>query len=93
MMSHHCLTIVYMNIFFNVCLVIIKLWTNRVDICTDNQLYLLNERTLGDFKGMFTCHTPRSSSVVDYFKASRSLSNDNFSMNVHDVTLFFDHFC
>ena len=38
-----------------------------LDLCTDNQMYILNRRTLGDFNGKFTCHTPRGSSVLDYF--------------------------
>ena len=45
-----------------------------IDVCVDNQLYMLNGRTLGDFTGQLTCHTPRGSSVVDYFIASTSLS-------------------
>lgn len=38
-----------------------------VDICIDNQMYLLNGRTLGDLTGKFTCHTFRGSSVIDYY--------------------------
>ena len=37
--------------------------------CIDNQLFILNGRTLGDLIGQFTCHTPRGSSTVDYFIA------------------------
>ena len=62
-----------------------------LDLCTDNQMYILNGRTLGDFNGKFTCHTPRESSVVDYFLASRSLSNIVFSMYVHYIIFFSDH--
>ena len=54
-----------------------------VDLCIDNQMYILNGRTLGDFCGKFTCHTPRGSSVVDYFILSYSLSNEILSMNVN----------
>ena len=43
-----------------------------IDRCVDNQLYILNGRTLGDLTGRYTCHTPRGSSTVDYFIASRS---------------------
>ena len=49
-----------------------------IDLCSDNQMYILNGRTLGDFIGNFTCHTPRGSSVIDYFISSRSLSNTIF---------------
>ena len=61
------------------------------DLCSDNQLYILNGRTLGDFIGKYTCHTKRGSSVVDYFISSRSLSNAIFNMYVHDISLFSDH--
>ena len=60
-----------------------------VDLCIDNQMYILNGCTLGDFYGKFTCHTPRGSSMVDYFISSCSLSNEILSMNVQDITLFF----
>lgn len=59
------------------------------DMCIDNQMYMLNGRTLGDLTGKFTCHTMRGSSVVDYFICSNSLSNIVLSMNVHDISLFF----
>ena len=59
-----------------------------IDRCVDNQLYILNGRTLGDLTGQYTCHTPRGSSIVDYFIASRSLSNFVHSMKVHDINIF-----
>ena len=59
--------------------------------CVDNQLYILNGHTLGDLTGQYTCHMPRGSSIVDYFIASRSLSNCVHSINVHDINLFSDH--
>ena len=62
-----------------------------VDLCIDNQLYILNGRTLGDFCGKFTCHTPRGSSVIDYLISSYSLSYEILSMTVNDITLFSDH--
>ena len=62
-----------------------------IDRCVDNQLYILNGRTLGDLTGQYTCHTPRGSSIVDYFIASRSLSNFVHSMKVHDINIFSDH--
>ena len=62
-----------------------------IDLCSDNQMYILNGRTLGDFMGKFTCHTPRGSSVIDYFISSRSLSNTIFNMYVHDLSLLLDH--
>lgn len=62
-----------------------------IDVCMDNQLYVLNGRTFGDLRGKFTCHTPRGSSVVDYFISSTSLSNEILSMNISDLNLFSDH--
>lgn len=62
-----------------------------IDLCTDNQIYILNGRTLGDFCGQFTCHTPRGSSVIDYFIASKSLSSSILSMHVHDMSISSDH--
>ena len=45
-----------------------------IEKCVDNQLYILNgKKNLGDLTGQFTCHTPRGSSTVDYFIASRTL--------------------
>ena len=62
-----------------------------IDRCVDNQLYILNGRTLGDLTGRYTCHTPRGSSTVDYFIASRSLSHFIHSMKVHDLSILSDH--
>ena len=62
-----------------------------IEQCVDNQLYVLNGRTVGDLKGQFTCHTPRGSSTVDYFIASRSVSNFTQSMKVHDFSFLSDH--
>ena len=62
-----------------------------LDLCIDNQMYILNGRTLGDFSGKFTCHTQRGSSVIDYFISSYSLSNEIVSLKVSDLSLFSDH--
>lgn len=62
-----------------------------IEKCVDNQLYILNGRTLGDLTGQFTCHTPRGSSTIDYFIASRTLSYFVHSMKVHDLSIFSDH--
>ena len=43
------------------------------DICTQTGLRILNGRCRGDMLGQFTCHTPRGSSVVDYFIMSQKL--------------------
>ena len=62
-----------------------------IDRCVDNQLYFLNGHILGDLTGQLTCHTPRGSSIVDYFIASRSLSNIVHSVTVHNLNIFSDH--
>ena len=56
--------------------------------CIDNQLCILNERSLGDLLGHFTSHTPRCSSTVHYLIDSRTLSNCIHKMNVHDLYIF-----
>ena len=62
-----------------------------LDLCSENQLYILIGRTLGDFNGNFTCNTLRGSSVVYYFIASTSLSINIFNLFVHNLSIFLDH--
>ena len=59
------------------------------DLCIDNQMYILNGHTFGDFCGKFTCHTPRGSSLIDYLISRYSSSYEILSMNVNDISLFF----
>ena len=65
-------------------------WTLLYDII-DNRRGQGDTRTLGDLIGQFTSHTPRSSSTVDYFIASITLSNCIHSIRVHDLSIFPDH--
>lgn len=53
------------------------------DICVQSGLRILNGRTVGDLSGTFTCHTPKGSSVVDYFIVSESLLKDILFFSVH----------
>ena len=62
-----------------------------IEKCVDNQLYILNGKSLGDLTGDFTCHTPCGSRTVDYFIASRSLSKFIYSMKVHYLNIYSDH--
>ena len=62
-----------------------------VNMCIDNNLIILNGRTLGDMEGKYTCHTPQGSSVVDYFLCSQELSKDVVNMKVGQFTAFSDH--
>ena len=54
------------------------------DICIQSSLRILNGRTMGDFVGHFTCHTPRGSSVVDYMVVSENLIKQVSFFNVHN---------
>ena len=62
-----------------------------IDLCVDNQLYILNGRSLGDLTCKSTCHTPSGSSIVDYFITSSTMSTDIQSMIVNNLSLFSDH--
>ena len=61
------------------------------NICIDNDLYILNGRTIGDLYGACTCVTPNGTSVVDYFICSKSLYSYVHSMHVHDLSPYSDH--
>lgn len=62
-----------------------------VDACLDNNLCILNGRTIGDLQGHFTCITPLGASVVDYFICSNTLLKDVHSMTVHALSKYSDH--
>ena len=62
-----------------------------LDLVINNQLKILNGRTLGDSMGNFTCHKWNGSSTVDYFVISswaRDLVN---SLRVHSLNSYSDH--
>ena len=62
-----------------------------LDIVINNQLRILNGRTLGDSMGKRTCHKWNGSSTVDYFVAS-SWANDLVnSLRVLDLNSYSDH--
>lgn len=52
-------------------------------MCIQSGLRILNGRTVGDFLGQYTCHTPRGSSVVDYTLVSESLFKNMSFFKVH----------
>lgn len=62
-----------------------------ISICIDNNMYILNGRTLGDLDGRFTCYNHNGSSVVDYFICSKALKQDILSMTVHPLSQYSDH--
>ena len=62
-----------------------------IDICIDNNLHILNGRTLGDLQGKFTCFHPQGCSVVDYFWCSQYILKDIYHMKVNNLTEYSDH--
>ena len=44
-----------------------------LSLVLNNNLIILNGRTLGDLSGSFTCINPNGSSVVDYFMVSKNI--------------------
>ena len=62
-----------------------------LDMLINNELHILNGRTLGDFKGEFTCIQPGGASVVDYFIISPEISELICYLTIHPLTCFSDH--
>ena len=62
-----------------------------LSLIMNNSLTIANGRTLGDFRGNYTCITPRGSSVVDYFAASSTIYHTLSRMEVLPFTIFSDH--
>ena len=62
-----------------------------LDILTNNSIHILNGRTLGDFKGSYTCIQYGGSSVVDYFIISSGLKKNIKYMDIMPFTIFSDH--
>ena len=60
--------------------------TRFLNIIMNNQLTILNGRTLGDMTGNFTSVQKQGCSVVDYFAISQALKNDiKNDMKVLDI--------
>ena len=62
-----------------------------INLVSNNQLYILNGRTLGDFSGQFTSIQPKGCSVIDYFAVSPKLKNSVNFMKVQNLTMYSDH--
>ena len=62
-----------------------------VRLCVDNNMYILNGRTLGDLQGNATCYSPNGKSVVDYFTCSQELMRKIVKCQVKNLTIFSDH--
>ena len=61
------------------------------DIYIDNNVRILNGRSLGDLRGSFTCMSPQGSSVIDYFLCSHDIMKEMGMMAVQPFTQFSDH--
>ena len=62
-----------------------------VNICIENNLCILNGRTLGDLMGKYTCFPNKGCSVVDYYVCSHELKKNVTQMQVQDLTIYSDH--
>lgn len=68
-----------------------KIGRRLIDLCIDNNLVILNGRTLGDLDGRFTSHQPNGSSVVDYFICTHVLYSGVVNMTVEALNEYSDH--
>ena len=61
------------------------------DICSTNQLCILNGKTKGNRVGNFTCFTYNGCSTVDYAITSNSLFSDVIYFTVHPLSVLSNH--
>ena len=64
---------------------------NFLDLVINNQLKILNGRTLGDAMGNLTCHKRYGSSLVDYFVATSWVRDHVDSLQIKEFTSYSDH--
>ena len=62
-----------------------------LELLINNSIHILNGRTLGDFKGGYTCIQPNGSSVVDYFIISSGIRKLINYMTIMEFTAHSDH--
>ena len=62
-----------------------------LDLLINNKIHILNGRTLGDFRGHFTCIQPTGSSVIDYFATSAEINKLVNHLTIMPFTIFSDH--
>ena len=62
-----------------------------IEVCTENNLHILNGRTLGDLQGRYTSFQHQGCSVVDYFICSQSVLKNIMYMRVKNLTIHSDH--
>lgn len=62
-----------------------------INLISNNQLCILNGRTLGDFQGQFTSIQPKGCSVIDYFAVSSKIQPKVNYLKVKNLTMYSDH--
>ena len=62
-----------------------------INLVSNNQLYILNGRTLGDFRGQYTSIQPKGCSVIDYFAVSSKIQSSVNFLKVQNLTMYSDH--
>ena len=65
--------------------------TQFIKMVLNNQLIILNGRTLGDFQGKFTSIQKQGCSVVDYIAVTRHLKQKVSYFKVNSLTMYSDH--
>ena len=62
-----------------------------LELLINNSIHIANGRTLGDFRGGYTCIQPNGSSVVDYFIISSGIRKLVNYMTIMEFTAYSDH--
>ena len=65
--------------------------THFLDLITNNQLKILNGRTLGDSQGKFTCFKWNGNSTVDYICTSSRIRQNVNNLHIQDLNSYSDH--
>ena len=66
--------------------------SSLTDICSTNQLCILDGKTKGDRLGNFICFAYNGCSTVDYAITSNILFSDVINFTVHPLSLLSNHF-
>ena len=65
--------------------------THFLNLIRNNQLTILNGRTLDDFTGKFTSIQKQGCSVIDYFALSKNIKTNINYFKIQDLTEYSDH--
>ena len=73
---------------------ICKRGNQLLEMCKASRMRILNGRCIGDSQGLYTCHRPNGSSVVDYVLCSEEKVRDIAYFQVHEYNgELSDHCC